>query len=208
MSESQPRFEFRSFSPDFGLVEEKMRRLSPIDKIRESMEIYIMSAGNHENNTKIRDNLMDIKVFVKEEDGLEQWNPRMKGEFPMAVAVIRDQVFPAFGVSLPEFSRQVYALPEYLNEIIRPHPQLQAVHVFKRRFGFMINGCIAEIADVFINGAKIRTASLESVDTTAIRQARKMVGLEEYENVNYLKAIKRVVGMMDLPDSSVYKTKF
>jgi len=208
MPETQPRFEFRSFSQDFGPVEEKMRRLSPPDKIRESMEIYIMSAGNHENNTKIRDNLMDIKVFVKEQDGFEQWNPRMKGEFPMSTAIIREQVFPAFGVRPPEFSRAVYTLPEYLSEIIRPHPELQAVHIFKRRFGFMINGCIAEVADVFINGAKIRTASLESVDTGALVSAREMVGLEEYENVNYLKAIKRVIGMMELPDSSVYKTKY
>lgn len=110
MNEIKPRFEFRTFAQNFGLVEKKMRKLSPLDKIRESSEIYIMSAGNSENNTKIRDDLMDIKVFVKSEKGLEQWNPRMKGSFPMKAAEIAEKVFPAFGVELPKFARDEYTL--------------------------------------------------------------------------------------------------
>lgn len=94
MNEIKPRFEFRTFAQSFGMVETRMRKLSALDKIRESSEIYIMSAGNSENNTKIRDDLMDIKVFVKSEKGLEQWNPRMKGSFPMKAAEIAEKVFP------------------------------------------------------------------------------------------------------------------
>ncbi len=147
MAEIKPRFEFRTFAQNFGLVETKMRQLSPVEKIRESSEIYIMSAGNNENNTKVRDNLMDIKVFVREQKGLQQWNPRMKGKFPMETAMICADVFPAFGVTLPEFNRDMYTLDQYLTEIIEPHPDLMAVSVFKRRFAFTINGCIAETGD-------------------------------------------------------------
>ena len=199
MSEIKPRFEFRTFAQDLGLVERKMRALSPVESIRESSEIYIMSKANNENNTKIRDSKMDIKVFIKEEKGLEQWNPRMKGEFPMNAQQLETDVFPAFGVEIPALTKKVYELEEYLDEIIRPNPQLLAVHVFKRRFAFTINGCIAEIGDVFINGAKIRTANLESVDVEAILEAKKMVGLEEYDNINYLMAIKRVTGLESGP---------
>jgi len=208
MAEIKPRFEFRAFAQNFGIVEEKMRQLSPVEQIRESLEIYIMSAGNNENNTKIRDNLMDIKVFVQAQKGLEQWNPRMKGQFPMSAEMIRDEVFPAFGVSVPEFKREVYTLEQYIHEIIKPHPDLAAVNIFKRRMGFTINGCIAELADVYVNGAKIMTANLESVDVDAILAAKKMVGLEGYENVNYLLAIKRVIGMAPMAGDSVYQVKF
>jgi len=207
MAEIKPRFEFRAFAQNFGIVEEKMRSLSPIEQIRESLEIYIMSAGNNENNSKIRDNLMDIKVFVQQQKGLEQWNPRMKGQFPMSVEIIRNEVFPAFGVAMPEFKRDVYTLEQYINEIIKPHPALAAVNVFKRRMGFTINGCIAELADVYVNGAKIMTANLESVDVEAILEAKKMVTLTDYENVNYLLAIKRVIGMEPLSASSMYRVK-
>ncbi|MBN1154411.1 hypothetical protein JXB12_05760 [candidate division KSB1 bacterium] len=207
MTDIKPRFEFRAFAQSFGIVEEKMRSLSPVENIRESLEIYIMSSGNNENNTKIRDNLMDIKVFVQETKGLQQWNPRMKGSFPMSAEMLQNDVFPAFGVTMPQLKREVYTLEQYIKEIIQPHPDLVAVNVFKRRFALTINSCIAEIAEVYINGAKLMTANLESVDVDAILEAKKMTGLDNYENVNYLLAIKRVIGMELLPSTSIYSVK-
>jgi len=196
--EIKPRFEFRTFAQDFGLVIDKMRKLSPLDKIRESSEIYIVSAQNSENNTKIRDDLMDIKVFVQSREGLEQWNPRMKGSFPMTSQVIAEQVFPAFGVALPEFKRDSYTLQQFVGELIRPHSDLVPVSVVKRRFGFMVNDCITEYAELLINGAAIRTVAVESVDIPGILEAKRLLGLDEYENVNYLRAIKRIIGMEPL----------
>ncbi len=191
-----PRFEFRTFAQNFGHVEEEMRKLSSCgEKARESSEIYIISACNNDNNTKIRDNKMDIKVFVKEEKGLQQWNPRMKGEFPMKAEMIRDNVFPAFGVCVPEFKRSAYTLEQYLEEIIKPHPDLVTARVFKHRFGFIVNGCPTEIAKLLINDIKIQTVAVESEDIEAVLIAKEMLELQEYENVNYLLAIKRIIGM-------------
>ena len=199
MNEIKPRFEFRTWAPNFGLVEQKMRRLSACSGIRESSEIYIVSSGNTENNTKVRDKLMDIKVFVTEREGLEQWNPRMKGEFPMKASALEADVLPAFGLDMPALERDEYTLEQYLEEVIRPNPALSAVRVFKRRFAFTINECIAEHGEIWINGSALQTVALESVDVPAILEGKKMLGLDEYENVNYLRAIKRVIGMEPLP---------
>jgi len=195
----KPRFEFRTFAQNFGMVVEKMRKLSPVEKIRESSEVYIMSAGNNENNTKVRDKLMDIKVFVTEKEGLEQWNPLMKGEFPMSTEMIKNDVWPALGVEMPEFKRNEYTIDQYLEEIIRPHKDLAAVNIFKRRFAFTVNNCIAEHAQVYVNGALIETVNLESTEIPDILEGMKMLGVEEYENINYLLAIKRVIGMEPMP---------
>lgn len=200
MSQIIPRYEFRTFAQHFGMVETKMRKLSKCEQIRESSEIYIVSAANNENNTKIRDRKMDIKVLVEEKQGLERWNPRMKGEFPMKAETIKTEVFPAFGVPEPDFKRQEYTLDQYLAEIIAPHPQLSAVSVFKRRFAFTINGCITETAQLLINGAAIQTVAVELEDVAAILKAIDILGLTEYENINYLLAIKRIIGMEPLPD--------
>ena len=200
MSEIKPRFEFRTFAQNFGIVINKMRKISPLDKIRESSEIYIMSAGNSENNTKVRDDLMDIKVFVTKDRGLEQWNPRMKGSFPMKAAVIRDEVFPAFGVTVPDFKREEYTLAQFIGEIIRPHKDLVPVSVFKRRYGFMVNNCITEYAELLINGAAIQTVAVESVSVEDILKAKEMLALNDYENINYLHAIKRIIGMEPLAE--------
>jgi hypothetical protein len=199
MNEIQPRYEFRAFSQNFGIVVEKMRRLSRCEQIRESAEIYIMSAGNNENNTKIRDDKMDIKVLVGRDRGLEQWSPRMKGTFPMSASVIAEDVFPAFGVSPPAFDRDRWSLPQFLDELIRPDSRLVAANVFKRRFGFTVNDCITEHAEILVNGAALQTVAVEAVDVEAILAARRMLALDEYENVNYLIAIKRVIGMEPMP---------
>jgi len=114
--------------------------------------------------------------------------------------LLKNEVFPAFGVEEPHFERNEYTLDQYLAEIIMPHSQLTAVKVFKRRFAFTINGCIAEIAHLLINGAAIQTVAVELEDVDAILGAMEMLGLGEYENVNYLLAIKRIVGLEPLPD--------
>lgn len=194
-----PRYEFRTFAQSFGMVETKLRRLATCEQIRESAEIYIISVANSENNTKIRDGKMDIKVFIEKKEGLEQWNPRMKGEFPMKVDILRSEVFPAFGAAEPDYGRQEYSLKQYLDEIIFPHPQLTAVHVQKLRFAFTVNGCITETAQLLINGAAIQTVAVEHTDIAAILKAKEMLGLGEYENVNYLRAIKRIIGLEPLP---------
>ncbi len=102
---SKPRFEFRSFGQCFCEAHKRMARLSvPVpEKVweRSSDEIYIISRKNDINNTKIRNGKMDIKTYVQTVDGLEQWNPLMKGEFPISAKVLEEEVFPAFMVEMP-----------------------------------------------------------------------------------------------------------
>ena len=195
-----PRYEFRAFAQNFGLAEEKMRKLSKLDKFRETSEIYILSNGNNENNVKIRYDKMDIKVFVKEEKHLQQWKPRMRAEFPMKMDFLRDDVLPALGTAVPKFNRSEYTLEQFLEDIMIPHPELALARVFKRRFSYTINECISEIAELLINGAAIKTMALESADIEVVLKVKQMLGLHEYENVNYLLAIKRILGMEPLGD--------
>jgi hypothetical protein len=205
MDETGARFEFRAFAHDFGIVEEAMRRHSPVVRYRESLEAYIMAAGNDENNTKVRAGLMDIKVLVNRDRGMEQWNPRTKGEFPLPCHLIREEVFPAFDVAMPDLKRDVYSFEQYIDEIIGTHPDLAAVSVYKQRSSFDIEGCSAELANVYINGAFLRTVCLESTDSDLVLETRRRLHLDQYENVNYLLAIKRVVGMAPLPLSAFYR---
>ena len=199
---SKPRFEFRSFGQNFDEAHQQMKRLSaPVpEKVRErhSDEIYILSRTNDINNTKIRDGKMDIKTFVQTIDGLEQWNPLMKGEFPMAVKILTKEVFPAFRVEIPSLYQDVYTLEEFL-DLINIHPNLQAVRVHKHRFAYMINDTICEYGIVTINDVKVMTINSESTEIDDIKKTINDLGLEGVENINYLQAIKRVIGMINKP---------
>ncbi len=195
---SKPRFEFRTFGKEFDDAAFLMSRLSvPVpEKVWErfSEEIYIVSKTNDINNTKIRDGKMDIKTFVQSVDGLEQWNPLMKGEFPMQADMLQKEVFPAFMVEMPQLTKGVYTLEEFL-DIVHNHADLQAVRVEKERFGYMVNDTICEYANVWINGAMVVSVNSESTEVEDIKKTITDLKLEDAENINYLQAIKRVIGM-------------
>jgi hypothetical protein len=199
---SKPRFEFRSFGQQFEEAWKRMARLSvPVPEkvwLRQSDEIYILSRTNDINNTKIRDGKMDIKTYVQTVNGLEQWNPLMKGEFPIALSVLRDEVFPAFQVGLPVFDKDVYTYEEFI-AMINAHPDLQAVRVHKERYGYMVNDTICEYGIVLVNGARIVTVNSESTELEDILKTISDLRLDGVENINYLQAIKRVIGMIDKP---------
>jgi hypothetical protein len=199
---SKPRFEYRTFGQCFCEQHKRMARLSmPVpEKVweRSSDEIYILSRTNDVNNTKIRDGKMDIKTYVQTVDGLEQWNPLMKGEFPISKEVLEKEVFPAFMVDMPALEKDKYTYEEFI-AMVESHPDLAAVKVHKQRFGYMVNDTICEVGNVLINGAKVVTINSESTETEDIKKTMKEVGLEGIENINYLQAIKRVIGMINKP---------
>jgi hypothetical protein len=199
MQDIAPRVEFRAFAQCFGQVVERIRDHAACDRIRESAELYIVSADNEENNTKVRAGLMDIKALLGRERGLEQWRPLMKGEFPLSSEVIRTGVFAAFGVAAPLLGRPEYTLHEFIDDVVRPHAGLRVAQVCKRRYGFAFEGCLVEHAELLVNGAAIQTAAVESEDPEAVLNVMHMLGLHAYENVNYLLAVKRIVGMAPPP---------
>jgi len=199
---SKPRFEFRTFGQNFDESAKRMARLSvPIpEKVweRESDEIYILSKTNDINNTKIRDGKMDIKTYVQTVDGLEQWNPLMKGEFPIAKEVLLNDVFPAFMVKMPALLKDTYSVDEFL-AMIDLNPDLQAVRVHKQRFGYMVNDTLCEVGNVLINGAKVVTINSESTELDDIKKTITDCNLEGNENLNYLQVIKRIIGWINKP---------
>ncbi len=199
---SAPRFEFRAFGQDFDRVHHRMGRFSvPVPEPvweRHSDELYIVSQHSDTHNTKIRDGKVDIKALVQTLEGLEQWRPVMKGTFPLTEAVMRADVAPAFGVPWPPTADQDWDF-EAFRHFVDAQPGLQAVHVRKQRFGYLVHDTICEYAVVLINGARVVTVATESTDRAALHRTIVDTGMTGLENINYLHAIKRVLGMHPTP---------
>jgi hypothetical protein len=70
------------------------------------------------------------------------------------------------------------------------------VAVEKMRFGFTIDGIICEYAQVWFNGALVESACAESENYAGMKQVVEGLGISAMPNTNYLKAAKRVVGMI------------
>ena len=188
-----PRWEWRTFGEGFGEAEERIRSHGEA-KARTSAETYVLSADSA-NNTKVRDGLMDIKRLQEvNADLLEQWNPVLKAAFPLPAGTLAE-VFAAWGVPVPELPKASLTLEELLAEVVAPHPRLRAVAVDKERYGFTVDGTIVEIADLRFDGRPIRTAAVEHEDPALVIATVRKLGLDRFENVNYIRALKRHAGI-------------
>lgn len=194
-----PRYEFRAFANSFGRVIGEIRGRADPDFIRESTDTYLVTAVNDTHNVKMRYNQLDVKALIHVEKGLEQWYPALKLDFPVASSRIAEEIFPALQVSAPAFTRDSYTAEQFLDELIWPHPAVHQARVFKQRFHFSIDGCLVEINELLINGAAIRSLAVEAAAAAAVLAVKDTLGLQPYENVNYLLAIKRILGLAPLP---------
>ena len=147
---------------------------------------------------KIRDGKIDIKTLVQVVDGLEQWQPVTQAAFPISNAFLENIIFPSLKVEIPDLNRDAYNLDEFM-AVIQSNSSLELVDIQKHRFGYMVNKTICEFAKVTINGIQVESINSESTEIADVKKTLKECGLESVENINYIQAIKRVIGMIDNP---------
>lgn len=204
MRELIPRFEFRAFAQTFGLVAERIRKLSACHDISESTEQYLVAVDVEDHNVKMRGGLLEIKRLVDQRQRLERWKPVVGQAFPVSRAFVRDTLFPALGLSETELGRSTYSCRDLLDEVVWPRQDVWRACVWKRRFRFAIDACPTEIDEVLINGAAICSVAVESKDADAVLAVMDKLGLCAYENINYLRIIRRIMGLTPLPDEDLY----
>lgn len=192
-----PRAEFRVFGKDVAdLVEKTMwNAKAQLFKARVMpAEVYFLSRNTNDANVKVRDSLLDIKTKTGETpEGYEIFQPRGKFQFPVKKEELAE-ILKNLMVEM-ELSKDSYTLDEFIS-MARQHPDLAVVTVEKKRFGFSVNGIICEYAYVWFNGALVQTACCESEDYEGMKKAVEALGLPELPNTNYLKAAKKVIGML------------
>ena len=193
MSAIIPRWEWRSFGSQFDDAEARLKARGA-DKLQHSDEIYLLSSVS-DANVKIRDGLMDIKQLEQTDaHGFEQWRPVLKEAFPLPAAAI-EAVFATLGVAPPQDPSAI-TLDQLLAEVISDS-NLRTLEVHKARTRYHLEGCVAELTEVVMNGRIIRTVAVESEEPAYISAALQTLGLEGLENVSYPRGLKRLVEMAD-----------
>ncbi|MFZ1852576.1 MAG: hypothetical protein WAU15_10240 [Nitrosomonas sp.] len=192
-----PRAEFRVFGQGvIELVKEKMWNGKTVlfQARRMPAETYFLSANTDEANVKVRDGLLDIKTKVGETpEGYEIFQPRGKFQFPVKREDL-STILTHLKVEM-ELRQENYTIDEFI-AMARKHADLSPVSVEKMRHGFTIEGIICEYAQVWFNGAMVESACVESENYAGMKQVIAGLGLAAMPNTNYLKAAKRVVGLL------------
>jgi hypothetical protein len=181
------RWEWRCFGAYCPV--DALRRAALLGPPRDSREIYLV-ADRDDVNIKIRDGLLDVKVRdAVDYDGLEQWAPVVKSEFPLlkaaALTLCQRLYLPA-----PERVREAYDRDTFVDELAVHDLQLRVVDVRKRRTSGAFAGCRAEVAAVWFDGVPVETMALEHEDPARLLSALSTLGLAPHDNRNYIKALR------------------
>jgi len=193
MSSIRPRFEFRTWAESLDDVHERIEALSPCLAIRESSETYIVSSTTTRANPKVRTGQLDVKILLIVREGFEQWEPRLKASFPIAAELLREDLFPLLTLPAPVLERERYSFESFM-DIVERSDDMSAIEVIKKRQAFLVAECITEFAEVEIAGRKLHTAAIESIDIGALKEARRLTGLDAHDNINYPTVIKQTIG--------------
>ena len=197
-----PRFEFRTFGHQLDEPSARMAQLSdPVPAelhFRKSAEIYIVSLSIESNNIKIRNNILDIKERLQQVGKLEQWNPVFKANFPLSVSDFERGLAPVLGLANRNDQPSKLTFDQFL-ELIENSSGLETIAVEKERKAYSLNNTICEVAEIRINQATFITMCVESTELEDIYKTINQVGLNDYENINYPGAIKRITGMVSKP---------
>ena len=189
-----PRWEWRTFGENFGVSEEKIKAYE-LGNFKKSSEKYILSANSNEN-CKVRDELMDIKSLQQiNDDKLEQWYPTLKEGFPLSQETITKLCNDFFKVEVPAMDKEAYDFEAYI-ELCKSIKDLVVVDVYKERSIYVINEAIVEIAETKFNGVPMRTICVEHTDPENVINVVRMLGAEGFENINYIQAMKKAVGLL------------
>jgi len=186
------RWEWRTFGASFGEADHRLDTLesSPVQK---SEEVYLLSPHT-DANVKIRDGLMDIKALEQvNAEGLEQWRPVMKADFPLPAAEVA-RVCAALGVGTISGLKE-YTLEQLESELTQASRGVHVVQVHKQRQRCNIGGCTAEITGVIANGKPIRTVAIEHEDPGRVLAAVREMTLDQFENISYPRGLKRLLGL-------------
>jgi len=187
-----PRWEWRTFGQEFGAAETNINKHEK-KGFKKSEEKYILSKVSDEN-VKIRDDLVDIKSLKQvNADKLEQWYPAMKEGFPTTKDKL-EVLFRDFFKVTVQLSQETYTYTEFL-ELVATCGQLCVVEVYKERQAYEINQATVEIAETKFNGVPMRTICVEHADPDNVIATVRELGLEGFENINYINAMKTAVGM-------------
>jgi hypothetical protein len=196
--DSAPRYEFRIWAPSLTEVRERLESLSGPQPAAQSRETYIVSDATDDTNAKIRAGAMDIKVLLRTEQNLEQWNPYLKAQFPIDAKLIAEKILPALRVDPPDgllaSRRQLFTAEDFVDTVVKSHPRLAAVDLGKMRRRYALGALAAEFVEVEIGGRVVHSVAVESANPRAVLDAMGKLAIGGYPNISYVRQIKSMLG--------------
>lgn len=207
MSEVTPRFEYRIFGYEFISIEDRIRNLARPQGEAFDSDIYLVAKGEAADriSVKVRDGSLDIKERIEQCKKLELWKPTAREEFPVSaefLGKLYKEMWRLSGESvIPD---RCESLSEIVRDFVDPNPGTGVAIVEKHRSHFSLDSSLMEIAEVTVNGARLRSIAVEGEDADVVLNVADKLGFQGRENVDYSRMVRRVLGMEYYPEQPWY----
>ena len=96
-------------------------------------------------------------------------------------------------IAPPPLDRDSYTLDQFLSEVLASHPEVSAVPIHKRRVRYTLDGCMAEVTDLLVDGVPMRTIAIESEDPDKVIAAVNAAGMQTLVNHNFVRAMTAIL---------------
>lgn len=211
---TEPHYEFRVFGHEFGrlinilLASSPLKRREALSKIvlpmsehptdpsDEGHQSYILAVEGQTCSIKLRAHHLDTKVLLRQEQGLERWQPHLQLAFPLTAAFLHEFLFAWLEIEPPHFWRPQYTEVQFLQELIIPNPALCVVQVRKQRRRFTINDCDMEMTALTVDERyHTYTVAVEATAAEKVLDLVNLLGLQNFANTNYLTGLRQLMGL-------------
>ena len=195
MKRPSPRYEFRVFAQEFGLLADSIARTAVGQEEALSAETYLVSACDDRHNVKIREGRLEIKRLVGRMGELELWRPIVRRGFPVTRRFLRERISPALNVTFDRLPEPSYDLWPFIHQVVAPRRDVAVARISKHRCQLALGECQAEIVHLRINGERAQSIALESEEPDALRRLLRDLGLDQFENSSYPTILRQMLGM-------------
>lgn len=195
----KPRFEFRVFGHHFGRTVEALRASSEPTSQDEMLHTYLLSATNYRYNIKINhdeqgDDTLEVKVLLREQQGVECWAPYLELPMPLTSAFLHEFLFAWLEIELPLFRRSTYNTRHLLQELIIPNPHLRTAKVCKKRTLYEVGNSRVEIATLCVDDRhEVHSVAIDADDAADVLETVEALGLQSFTNLNYLAELNQLL---------------
>lgn len=198
MNRPPEQYEWRSFAQDFGVVEQRLRSLGQLLKIRQSRDLYLLSPGVAKLNVKLRDQRLSIRQAMRCRMPLERWRLTHSQPLPLRPEQINRWVLRPLGLP-PSLTGDQPLGTDQISQALLSETDLILVPVTKRRWIFTLKDCHCEVAEVSLNGYCLLSISLAATQPGNVLALARQLGLDAWSNRSYVTALRQLTGLESVP---------
>ena len=191
-----PPFEYRVFLPSLPLSLSGVDFDKPNDRAEVVRHLYVLSPDPNCYNVKIRDQRLDIKALVDQEQGLERWQVLPELRFPITRRDLIHDVLQRLDVETPALLHRTYSVSRLIRQVVVPSEELEFREVKKRKVAFTRDGCDLEVVEVDVaNYWRCVSVAAKSQNARSVLDLLDRLQIYEHPNQSYPAFIKSVARM-------------